>query len=185
MESLSKIFVGNVPFQCAKEEFIECFKNYDGFVDGDIVFRPSGNGPNISRGFGFICFKTDTHANNFMIGKHQIIFKNRILRFTKYIPNTSTVTHSTNNKTNELKNLLYVKNIPLNLQYIDLKNMFTIYGEVGIVFINKGNNSGIVEIKNKDIYEQLLNMKTIDHNGTKIELDKLKHKKPKYNVSNI
>ena len=38
-ESYTKIFVGNVPFQCIEEEFKECFKDIPGFVDAEIVTR--------------------------------------------------------------------------------------------------------------------------------------------------
>ena len=50
----AKIFVGNVPFQCSKEEFTDCFNKYKGFLDADIVNRFNSEN---CRGFGFVTFK--------------------------------------------------------------------------------------------------------------------------------
>ena len=32
----NKVFVGNVPFQCTRDEFQECFKSLEGFETADL-----------------------------------------------------------------------------------------------------------------------------------------------------
>lgn len=75
-----KIFVGNVPYQCNQEEFRNCFKNIDGFIEAEII---TINKTNISRGFGFITMKSSECADK-LKNRNDIMIKNRLLRFTAY-----------------------------------------------------------------------------------------------------
>ena len=79
-ETVNKVFVGNVPFQCTKEEFIDCFKDQSGFIDADIIRRYRSK---LSRGFGFVIFKSQEQANT-LIGRTDIVLKDRVLRFSTY-----------------------------------------------------------------------------------------------------
>lgn len=158
-----KIFVGNVPFQCNREEFVKCFQNFEGFVDGDIIGKSNSDN---SRGFGFITFKTPEYANLFLENKYQVQLKSRYLRFTKYVPIERKMLNV--NK----KNYLFVKNIPSNLKPSDVKNIFEHFGQVGTCFINTNINTGeskgtaVVEIIEHDIFTKLLNMKYINYDGS-------------------
>lgn len=191
---MTKIFVGNVPFYCTRDEFINCFKNFDGFLDGELVYRTNymNNQQNIGRGFGFITFINNIYANKFMEANYKILLKNRLLRYTKYIiPNK--MTYSKNELTNHnsyFKNLLYIKNIPNNICYNDIKNIFLQYtNDVGIIVIDKinsTNNNAIVEIKDKEIYNLLLNMKYIIIDSIQVDIEKLNYKiKKKYDNSTV
>ena len=80
-EGQYKIFVGNVPYQCTKEEFEECFKHFKGYVTSEVI--GSKNSPSdVSKGFGYVIFKNYENAHNIM--QKKIILKNRVLRLTKY-----------------------------------------------------------------------------------------------------
>jgi hypothetical protein len=79
-ELFDKVFVGNVPFQCTREEFIECFKNIPGYTNADIIKRYRSK---FSRGFGFVEFDNHMCAAE-LIKEKNIKLKNRVLRFTKY-----------------------------------------------------------------------------------------------------
>lgn len=80
-----KIFVGNVPFQCTSKEFNDCFRFLDGFIRAEIIYKSKSE---ISRGFGFVLFDSTEHARQ-LIGKTDIICKDRVLRFTEYDINVS------------------------------------------------------------------------------------------------
>lgn len=81
VSSSAKIFVGNVPFQCTKDEFIKCFSSMDGYLSADIIRRPKSK---LSRGFGFVEFDTVDNATK-LLNNNVIQLKDRTLRFTFYI----------------------------------------------------------------------------------------------------
>lgn len=175
IEETSKIFVGNVPFQCSKEEFNECFIDCDGFVDGDIINKyNSGN----SRGFGFVRFDSVENMDKFMESKRQIILKNRMLRFTKYMATEKKII---NGKYND-RNFIFVKNIPDEYKIEDVRNIFDKYSQIGICFINTNTNTGeskgtaVVEILDDDSYEKLLDDKFIIQDNIILQLSKWKQK---------
>ncbi len=78
--SSNKVFVGNVPFQCTREEFQESFMKMDGFVNADIIRRYKSK---LSRGFGFVVFSTREHAEK-LLNDRNVHFKDRVLRFSPY-----------------------------------------------------------------------------------------------------
>jgi hypothetical protein len=80
METLYKVFVGNVPFSYNMKDFKECFENVPGFIKAEIVCKPNCEN---SRGFGFVTLDSENNMKN-LIGKTDIQFKDRILRFTEY-----------------------------------------------------------------------------------------------------
>ena len=172
---LPKIFVGNVPFQCANEEFKNCFKNIPGFVDAEIINRHNSD---YSRGFGFVTLKTIDHAKK-LLPRNDVIFKGRILRFADYNFSEKNIQKQKMNN----KNYLFIKNIPKHMKRIDLMNIFKTYGDVGGCFLmtniktgeSKGN--GIIEIKNDNLYETLLNKKYFKiYDNTILEVSKWKNK---------
>lgn len=175
LEDACKIFVGNVPFQCSREEFIECFKIYEGFMDGDIINRYNSNN---SRGFGFIKFDSPENTEKFLNCKNQISLKNRYLRFTKYMPLQKKIV---NTKFND-KNFIFVKNVPKNLKPTDIKNIFEKYCDVGSCFINTNINTGdskgsaVVEILDNCVYKNLLQEKQITVEDNILHLSKWKQK---------
>lgn len=175
LDDACKIFVGNVPFQCTREEFIECFKNNIGFIDGDIINRY--NSPN-SRGFGFVKFDTPENTCRFLDLKQEIILKNRTLRFTKYMPLEKKIV---NTKFND-KNFIFVKNVPKDLKPSDIKTIFQKYCNIGSCFINTNINTGdskgsaVVEILDNIVYKNLLNEKHIDIDNNIFYLSKWKQK---------
>jgi RNA recognition motif-containing protein len=141
-----KIFVGNVPFQCSNQEFIDCFKDIDGFIDGEIINR---HNTEYSRGFGFITLETED-AGKKLMARTDIICKDRVLRFADY---------NFGEKSQTDKNYIFIKNIPRHMKRNDLIDIFSKYGDIGACFIltntktgiSKGN--GIIEIKDNEIYK--------------------------------
>lgn len=171
----SKVFVGNVPFQCTNEEFFNCFRHYEGFISADIINRQ--NSVN-SRGFGFITFKNSIFAGKFLDENPQISIKNRLLRFTKYHLNDSEYITKTIESTN-----LFIKNIPDNYTSDMLKKLFESKTKnIGLCYINtdimtgEKKNTGIVEILDYDIYDELVtNGKITDSNNYTLLLNKYKN----------
>ena len=153
----TKIFVGNVPFQCAEDDFKKCFKDVPGFVSAEIVTRH--NSP-CSRGFGFVTVKTEKDALD-LLHRNDIMFKDRILRFTEYNFQDKIKLPK------QQKNYLFVKNVPQEMTREQLKNIFSNIAPVGACFINTNIRTGesrgnaVVEIKDDDIFEELINNKII------------------------
>jgi RNA recognition motif-containing protein len=91
----TKIFVGNVPYQCTREDFQKCFRPMNGYVTADIIRRYKSK---ISRGFGFVIFKTKEQAEAAM--KKTITLEDRTLRLSEYTPtNKSESTYTKKHQT--------------------------------------------------------------------------------------
>lgn len=168
-DNFPKIFVGNVPFQCTADEFRDCFKNMAGFVEAHIINKYNSE---FSRGFGFVTFDNVNNAQQLL--NSQIMCKDRLLRFTEY------------NFKNKLdKNYLFVRNVPKTLKRDELANMFKTFGEIGACFIatniktGESKGTGVVEIIDDKIYEELLNKKIINYNNIVFEVAKFKNKNVK------
>ena len=168
----TKIFVGNVPFQCIDSEFKQCFRDVSGFVSAEIVTRH--NSP-YSRGFGFVTVKTPEDAKK-LIQRNDIMFKDRILRFTEYNFQDKIKVPK------QQKNYLFVKNVPKDMTREQLKNIFSTIGNIGACFINTNIKTGesrgnaVIEIKDDDIYENLIQQKFIKTNDYYFEMEKYRNK---------
>lgn len=79
-EATNKVFVGNVPFQCSREDFQKCFCDMEGFINADIIRRFRSK---LSRGFGFVVFRNKEQAES-LINRTDIKIKDRVLRFSPY-----------------------------------------------------------------------------------------------------
>ena len=188
---MNKIFVGNVPYQCTNNEFIECFKNIDGFLKGEII---KGHKNNNSRGFGFITFEKEINIE-YLRGL-DIRLKNRLLRFSVYQNNLNIVKNikpikplniikiNDNNKNiNKNINYLVVHNLDDNNNKEYLKNIFEENNyNIGKHFIKTNNNTGeildygLVEIINKNEYDILLKNKFIQYNDIQYKITTYKTK---------
>ena len=78
--NVNKVFVGNVPYQCTREEFQDCFKDMEGFINADIIRRYKSK---LTRGFGFVVFETKEQSATIM-KNDTIELKDRFLRFSEY-----------------------------------------------------------------------------------------------------
>jgi RNA recognition motif-containing protein len=171
MSNNTKIFVGNVPFQCTQEEFKGCFKNVPGFINAEIVNKYNTN---FSRGFGFVTLKTDDDAQK-LIQRNDIVFKDRVLRFTEYNINDKLKLSKFN------RNYLFIKNVSDDINRDDIKKILSEYGEVGICFINTNiktgepKNTAIAEIKDDQVFEKLLQLRNISYQDKVFMLSKWKN----------
>ena len=174
-----KIFVGNVPYDCTQDEFFNCFKNIDGFINAELIFN---NHTKLSRGFGFVTIKTELHGNNL---KNKIIFcKDRELRFTNYQNNINTYSCNSRN------NYIYVNNIPEKKDREWLRNCFSEYEPIGKYMIltnhqtGKLKSCGVIEIINDNKYKNVLSKKYILCNNN-IKLNISRYKIQIFNNNNI
>lgn len=170
-ESNTKIFVGNVPFQCDEDEFKKCFKDIPGFISAEIIPRHNSF---YSRGFGFVTLETEKDAQN-LLHRNDIMFKDRILRFTGYKSYDK-------NKIPKRKNYLFIKNIPKEMNREQLKNIFSTLCPIGACFINTNIKTGeskgnaIIEVKDDHIYENLIKNKIFQNNDQIFEILRWKNK---------
>jgi RNA recognition motif-containing protein len=171
-----KIFVGNVPYECSDLEFIDCFKDIDGFSKAEIIREHKRN---ISRGFGFVSLKTKDDANN-LLKRNDIKFKGRILRFTTYL----------NENQKDIKNddisYLLISNIPKDKLNENchkwLRKIFKNYEPIGKCFLRTNHDDGtyldsaIIEILNDIFYNDLLEKEEIIVDEYKLSITKYKMK---------
>lgn len=152
-ETNNKVFVGNVPFVCNREEFINCFSNLDGFVDADIILR---YGSNLSRGFGFVIFETDQQVNK-LLERNDIQIGNRTLRFTKYIDHNTFIDKKQSE--NIILNKLFIKDLPITITNKILFDDFSIWGNILNIFINhNGTGTAVITfVDNNSVFECLKN----------------------------
>lgn len=76
-----KIFVGNIPYNCEKDMFDNCFKDVPGFIECNIIKR---FGTDESRGFGFVVLD-EKYVDDLL--KRDIRIMGRELRFSIYEKN--------------------------------------------------------------------------------------------------
>lgn len=153
-----KLFVGNVPYQCTKNEFKKCFEHINGFVDADIIVKHNST---TSRGFGFVTFNTKKDADD-ALKINNVMFKERELRLSEYNFETK--------KQQFIKpSAIFIKNLSDKTTRDDIYNTFTKFGTVVKCFINtdfktgKLKNSAVVELEDYVVMEHLINnIKTIE-----------------------
>lgn len=173
----SKIFVGNVPFQCTIDELRNCFKNMSGFIDAQIINRYNSE---YSRGFGFVTFDSVDNAQK-LLNKNDVVCKDRILRFTEYNSNN----YNNDVNVNKNKNYIFVRNIPKDMTRDELANYFKTIGNVGACLIatniktGESKGTGVVEMIDENIYRDLLNKKNIVIQGVLFEVSKWRNIKNK------
>ena len=184
-DSSSKIFVGNVPFNCTDEEFKETFKYLDGYVTAELISRSQSNS---TRGFGFVTFLNKNYVDEFLERKDKIILRDRILRFTKYYNYDDSEFMIKNLK----KNNIYVTGIPNYFDNNKLKEFFSNYGKVLLGYINtdiltgKKVGTGYIEFVDDESYKKVINLKKIHLNdGNTINIYKFKENKTKTNNYDI
>jgi RNA recognition motif-containing protein len=160
----TKIFVGNVPFDCTNKEFQEIFDNVEGYISGEVVTKYNSQN---SRGFGFIILNTLENAKK-ILERNDIILKERVLRFTEYdSKNKKNIYHDDeyiNNINNINNRYLMIKDI-ININREDIKEMF-FDQEIGKYFIavdrKTGNNLDYAIV---EYYENTIQIKKILNDG--------------------
>lgn len=162
-----KLFVGNIPFNCNKNEFKNIFKNYNGYINADLINENN-------RCFGFVIFKDKQSLEN-ILELNNIFIRDRKLRLTRY------------NKNKENNNYIKLENIPNEISVDDIKKEFENYSKIGKCFIDmdritgKYKTTGIVEILETEIYEQLLDLDIILINNHQITMKSYENKYDKTN----
>lgn len=158
-----KIFVGNVPYTCTKKEFISCFKQFDGFVDAEVIKK---NDSNTTKGYGFVIFNNQEQMNNVLNSK-MITLKNRKLRINKYDPYR-------NNVNNIYK--VFLKNVPCNCTEDEIIKYFSNFGHVVHCYINTKDttigiyNSAILSYDSEKSYYNALKNKEVIINSNVIKV---------------
>lgn len=143
----NKIFVGNVPFQCTKDEFMKCFETMEGFVDADIIRRFRSK---LSRGFGFVVFDNEDSAKK-LLESEPIKLRDRELRFSVY-------SVEKNNKFSKPDHQVFIKDLEEGETSDDLREKLNCYNDIisCIVSSRNGKTYGVVGFKTQESYQDLL-----------------------------
>lgn len=157
----NKVFVGNVPFHCTREEFQDCFKHLDGFVTADIIKRYKSK---LSRGFGFVVFENKEQANDLM-KNDSIKLKDRVLRFSPY-----SFEKSFEHRDDDVYQV-FVNNLKMGTTDEQLNNALSYFGNIVTSSIKNKNDktTGVVTFESLDSYKKAL-YKMVDINDIKIEI---------------
>ena len=143
-----KIFVGNTPFDATTKEFIDCFKNTQGFVSADLM---------ITRGFGFVTYKNKSYCET-VIKKNNSFIRNRKLRLSLYDQPKKTI---------QEKIYIRLENINETITREEIKKEFENFCKTGLCFIDRNRetgdflSTGLIELFDKDVTQQLLNLGSI------------------------
>jgi RNA recognition motif-containing protein len=162
-----KLFVGNIPFDCKNKDFKKCFQKYKGIISADLISNSSNNN---SKCFGFVVFDNKDSLDN-IIKENNVYIGERKLRLTRYFE-----------KNKSTQNYIKLENIPSNITDIDIKKEFETYSEVGKCFVDmdrhtgKFKTTGIVEIIETEIFEQLLTLDIILINNEQISMSRYSDK---------
>ena len=122
-----KVFVGNVPYLCTDEEFVQCFDDMEGFVSADVVKKHNSR---FSRGFGFVTFETKEQAEA-IIANDSLSLKGRVLRFSLYQYDKE-----------ERNYLVFVRGVPVDMDADSLKKALDVFGSVTEVTLNCNRETG-------------------------------------------
>jgi nucleolin len=159
-----KLFVGNVPFQCTKEEFTDWWKDKQGFVEAEVVQRFNSD---VSRGFGYVTL--DSRENmEALLNEQNLQFKNRTLRLSKWEKNT---------RTKQRGNLVFVRNVPQDADEDEVCKTFDDqWGNVSKCTFNVDKRTGqklnscVVEFTDRESYNNALGSKELEWNGSVLNL---------------
>ncbi|MBA42996.1 MAG: hypothetical protein CMF62_03175 [Magnetococcales bacterium] len=158
-----KIFVGNVPFKCSRDEFIDCFKEKKGFVSAEVIRNV---GSFTTRGFGFVVF--DRYETVEELLESEIKLKDRILRLNKYMEDAEPSSKDDENTVFKL----FIKNVPDMMDENKLEEIFSQFGKIHLCSIlkNQTSNSGSVEFLDKVSFRSALNQKVINYEGIELKV---------------
>lgn len=77
----SRVFVGNVPYQCNDDEFQQLFNGVSGYVSAQVVRRRNST---LSKGFGFVVLNSDEDASALIGSEQKFVIGDRELRVSVY-----------------------------------------------------------------------------------------------------
>lgn len=164
-----KLFVGNIPFDCKIRDFKKCFQKYKGVINADLINTSNNN----SRCFGFVVFDNIKNLDD-IIKENNVYIGERKLRLTRYFE-----------KNKSTQNYIKLENIPSTITDKDIRKEFETYSEVGKCFVDmdrqtgKFKTTGIVEIIETEIFEQLLTLDVILINNEQISISRYLDNLPK------
>lgn len=146
MNNSSRVFVGNIPYECTQQEFYNCFKNMNGFVGADLMLNIRSN---LSRGYGFVVYDTPENAN--ILVNSSVSIKERELRFSPYSAHTQRRLQIDKTLDNHQVPKIFVPNMELTIDPHELTKEFAEYGEVVSCNMTIKNNKTYAVILYKDI----------------------------------
>jgi len=144
----TKIFVGNIPFDATSKEFTKCFESTDGFISADLI---------LTRGFGFVTYKNKFLCEE-VINNNDSYIRNRRLRLSLY-----------DQPKKSIQEKIYIRLTNIN-EYVtreEIKKEFDNFCKTGICFIDRNRETGdflttgIIELFDKDVAQQLLDLGSI------------------------
>lgn len=158
-----KVFVGNVPYMCSKNEFVECFENVNGYVTADVVRK---NDSAVTRGFGFVIL--DSKENMDKLLSMNLKLKDRVLRLATY--------SSENVNVKPFTYKVFLRNIPKSSSSDEVMNVFSKYGNVESCNLNNrvddsvDHMTAVVEFSSRQGLLNSLNEKEVNVGGNVVRI---------------
>jgi RNA recognition motif-containing protein len=171
----NRIFVGNVSFQCTKEEFTKCFSSMEGFKES---FMATKYNSVLSRGYGVVTFDTEENAKK-LLDKHIYLF-DRELKFSIFVDKENN-TKSTYEKSYKF----YIAHPKSDTDVNTLKELFNDCGNINVFYTKtdiKGQQYSIIGFTT-DVREEVLNKK-FTYDGLNLVVLPFKRRTNRYNNNN-
>jgi len=161
-----KLFVGNVPFKCSLEEFTDVFKDMQGFMRAELIYRVRSK---LTRGFGFVEFETDDDLTNVM--ETELFLSERMLRMNRYSDDMRNVFRNQDDEPTTFK--LFARNVG-NTTVDDLREYFSRFGDVSECYVlldretKEPKGHGVVGFTNKENLDEALEDRDVNLGGNKV-----------------
>jgi RNA recognition motif-containing protein len=85
---------------------------------------------------------------------------------------------------------VYVRNLPEDMTSENIRTCFATFGELGVSYVNTDRQTGqskqtaVVEFKNKDVFDKVLQLKEVTHLNTKLQISPLRQRR-RVNLNNF
>jgi len=129
----TRVYVGNLPFDCTQEELMSMFSEYGKVLQ---CFQPADRETGRPRGFAFIQM-VDEEANAAIEGLNGSMFGGRQLTVNVSLPKGQSANRPKNTK-------MYVGNLSFNMEEEDVISVFSEYGVVQDCYLPRERETGRV-----------------------------------------
>lgn len=119
----SNLFVKNIPLNITPREFYEYFLQYGEILSARLGEDDEGN----SRGYGYVSYVDQNTVNKVLNEVDEKIVWGAKLKVAKFQKKSERM-HFQNNT--DMKNTLYIKNIPTQYKEEEMKKVFEMYGKI-------------------------------------------------------
>lgn len=169
-----KLFVKNIPFNCAEDEIVTFMKNIKGVKDVSIKFV-TFNGRIVNKGFGIITF--DSQETCEATKNDTYVYAGRTLKFKDYVNQNKSYN-------------IHVMNVLEEMKEQEIFDVFSKFGKVDSVrkdinsYTGKFKGTAVVTMTNYEDFSKVLSEKSISIGEHNVDVVKRKFR-PRMQQQNV